>query len=456
MLNQQLLQYIQAARSHKISDGMIKGNLLKAGWKLHEVNAAFAHLGPAAKESPVVFGSVEMHAQPKVAVTRQQSAPVDAGPKVVLQNSTSHHNVPQEVVQKPNKGKWFVLFATFVLVVLGGAALFAYTHGARLVGFKPVLPSQVWEKFTQSGFPTVYATEFSMQYKDKGDFAEGEAAMGFPLTDLSISFSSKGFANTSQPELPLASQDIMYSYASGSFSMNSGFEYRMIGKKLYVNISKLPFYEGLMQSFAAKAGGTVKKPEWLYIDLAGSGTVTESKALGGAVSVFASPLYSLSVIQSHTFLGVEEVDGKQTAKFKVVVDTNKLMESFKSSLVSGSQLSAEDVDTIAAVVFDKLRIKDSIVWLSYDTGQVQKLGISANAPSLIAFLKSLMQTSNTASLPFAQQLQAFLSFDATVLINQTFYNIGKEEPVGAPPGAVDWKDLQTPGTTTTPSVLLPE
>ena len=401
-MNQDIINYIKEGRQHGMADIEIKQNLLNVGWDAGSVEESFAHLKAQESRTPVNKDE-DIKAE----------APPTAGPNLNF-HMASHmpENQPQQKFQPalnsslppgavPKSGSRFgkiVGLAIAGIVLLGGAGAAAYF-------FVYQSPERVWKKFSLASQEDIFSGNLKVTYKDSGELAS-EDLVGTALKDISLDVTSKVYSDV-KAQIPQSSAEMSYSFSSGNTSFSTGFEYRLIGKKLYMNVGDNPF---LGNMFTQMTGG--KKISWVVLDL----EELEKKAneqnpekANEIRQVFNDQLFGevkktwddATFVKMEKYLGREKINGKTTLHFANTLDKQAIKNTvnnivdrlIKATRDSGQEVKDEDANTIKTTVsalVDKLEVKQFETWIGATDFKIYKVSIKISAPSVISAVKTLM------------------------------------------------------------------
>ncbi len=404
-MNQDIINYIKEGRQHNLADIEIKQNLLNVGWDAGTVEESFAHLKAQENRSPVnrdedikpesPAGSgpnLNFHLSQHMQEQKPQAnvQPAAALPAIGLGGS------PQKSGSRMAKILGGVIAAVILLAGAGAAAYFYVYQN----------PERVWKKFSSTDQDKTFSGNLKISYKDTGAITP-EDSLGMTLKDISLDLTSKVYSDI-KADSPQSSAEMSYSFSSGNTSFSTGFEYRLIGKKLYMNVGSNPF---LVNMFAQLGKG--KQINWIVLDIAElekKADQENSEKANQLRQAFNDQLFGeiqktwndASFVKMDKYLGREKVNNKNTLHFANTLDKQAIKNTFGEivdRLVKAAKDSGENVDdstvntvktTVNALV-DKLEVKQFETWIGVTDFKIYKVSIKTSAPSVVSTIKTAFQ-----------------------------------------------------------------
>lgn len=401
-MNQDIINYIKEGRQHNLADIEIKQNLLNVGWDAGTVEESFAHLKaqenrtPVNKdedikpESPINNGpNLNFHLSQHVEEQKPQATAqaTTALPVMALGSS------PQKSGSRMAKVLGGVIAAVILLAGAGAAAYFFVYQN----------PERVWKKFSSTDQDKIFSGNLKISYKDTGAIAP-EDNLGMTLKDISLDLTSKVYSDL-KSETPQSSAEMSYTFSSGNTSFSTGFEYRLIGKKLYMNVGSNPF---LGNMFAQLGKG--KQINWVVLDLGELEKKANEESPDKANQlrqVFNNQLFGeiqktwndATFVKMDKYLGREKVNNKTTLHFANTLDKQAIKNTFgaiidrlvKATKDSGEQVDDSAVDTVKTTLnalVDKLEVKQFETWIGATDFKIYKVSIKTSAPSVVSAIKT--------------------------------------------------------------------
>lgn len=385
-MNQDVINYIKEARQHGLPDLEIKQNLLNAGWEAQIVEDGFAHLR-ANQNKPQA--NVDEDIKPAVEAKHEEPKHIESPPALgptALKSEIAWYKKPAAVV------------APLAIVVLAGGGFLFYK-------FVYANPGRIWKKFTELNAHKIFSSDFKFSYSDKGGVAP-EDLMGFSLKEIKLEFEGKAYTDTSDEKNPQSDSQLTYTFAGGNTSFSTGFEYRLLGKKIYFNVGNNPYLAMIFQAM-----GNNQPVDWAVLDLEEMEKRAKEEPGKDAAKYkeifspeFADELKKIwedaTFIKMEKYWGKETVNGKRVLRFSNKLDKEAIKTALMASLdktveaikKTGEQVKDEDVNTAKLVInaiVDKLEIKTFETWIELRDFRLYKSKIVLNAPSVISAIKTL-------------------------------------------------------------------
>ena len=424
-MQQELVDYIKAAKAQGLNDTIIKQNLSQAGWEVHEVDGAFLEVGKT--PGPEVHGDFGIEPSGASATI----LPGQSSFESITQNSSNY--VSPSV--KSKKWIWILVTVLVFLGIIGGGIAFAYSQGYRVVGMSVVKPMDVWQRFTQLGMPQIYSSSYFVEFSDKGEIKELEQALGFALKDPKLRIDAKDFSNSTGTRK--TETQGTYVFTNGGFSAGGGlasgeesrgdFDLRQIGHKVFIDISKLPFYESIKALFVSmKADESLLG--WLLFDLDKlSGNLQSNATDYEAIESEFRDSFDMSKIASNAVLaGSESINGTTALKYSVVIDKSKLASGLNKAMAK-QYADLPDAEKRVSELTSSLNVKDAFVWLDSD-GMPVKVRYVITTPSIISIVQSTMSGQKPTGT-------------AEIIVEQVFSGIGEDREVSEPEKYFDLSEL---------------
>lgn len=401
-MNQEIINYIKQAQKHGLSEIEIKKNLLDAGWEAQILEDSFAHLR-AAQNQP----SFNIDEDIKLSAQTSPAKPLANAIAAPAQRAQDQQPVDLQGFAKP---PWYktpaaLLVPLIILVLAGGAfAFYKYVYAN---------PDRVWKKYIDLTNEKTLSSDFKFSYQDQSENAT-DSLDSIPLKDIKLEFSGKAYADTTDPQNPQSESEVTYSFSSGNTSFSTGFEYKLIGKKFFMNIGSNPFLESAFASL-----GKGKKIEWVSLDL----DQLQKKMLEDSPqeaqkfneifnSQFGDELQKIwqdaRLVKMDKYLGMEKINGRTTLHFKNSLDKDavnavfsamldKLINAFKQT---GVDIKDDDITTAKSVInaiINKLEIKEFETWIGAKDFRLYKTRFKTNAPSVVSAVETLINSPRESS-----------------------------------------------------------
>ena len=464
-LNQELLDYIKAATEHGLPSSEIKHNLLNAGWesRVVEDNFSFFVASKVGKKPPGKYSEDALYSK---AMTGQPLSTASAEEQRQAQNFTDQPSGKK-------KHHWVLwTFLLLVLLALGGAGYYVYTYGYYT-------PSQLWNKFTQSGSSDIYSTKFTLNYNDDAQASDRtNQLLGLHLNNLNLKFNGSYYINSADPKNPESSAQVQYTFGSGTTNVSTGFEYRLKGQVMYLNIGSNPFLDLLTQSLTQSSGQS-KKLEWLKLDFEALQKSADAKDPTQAdietwtrlnkifTPEFKTQLEKLwqdtTLIKTTKVLGHEKLNNVQTLHFQNELDKKALENLFNAYVdklsdaynkTSPAELSASSsTDASLASPFEKIKPSDVALahklvngiidkiqiskfetWIGVKDFRLHKVIITSNAPSLLTAINEAAGPDSSAAsnptTPNARDSKRLADMRQMVSALELYYNDNSGYPEG--------------------------
>ena len=410
-MNQEIISYIQAARKEGLPDAEIKKNLLDAEWEAAMVEDNFTHL-KALEHRPQANKDEDFKAAPPIQASALSSKPLGLSQIMPSYNAPT---LPQAGVNPANnnagqsapfykKKKFWASLIIFILLAGGAAAAYVFVYAS---------PERVWKKFTELTQDKVLSSDFNFAYKDNSQATQDDL-LGLPISNIRLEIGGKAYADTSDKQNPQSSSEVSYSFASGNTSFSTGFEYKLIGKKLYLNVGNNPFLEGIVSSL-----GKGKKIQWVVLDIGeiekkageeSSEDLAKFKQIFNAQyteelkKIWEDAIF----VKMEKYLGRESVNNKRTLHFSNSLDKEAIKNTFTAILDkiinsfrdAGEEIKDEDVNSVKMVInalVDKLEVKQFETWIGAGDFKIYKVKIVTSAPSVMSALQSTMGSAQEKS-----------------------------------------------------------
>src|SRR3989344_5780133 len=388
-MNQEIISYIQAARKEGLPDAEIKKNLLDAEWEAAMVEDNFTHL-KALEHRPQANKDEDFKAAPPIQASALSSKPLGLSQIMPSYNAPT---LPQAGVNPANnnagqsapfykKKKFWASLIIFILLAGGAAAAYVFVYAS---------PERVWKKFTELTQDKVLSSDFNFAYKDNSQATQDDL-LGLPISNIRLEIGGKAYADTSDKQNPQSSSEVSYSFASGNTSFSTGFEYKLIGKKLYLNVGNNPFLEGIVSSL-----GKGKKIQWVVLDIGeiekkageeSSEDLAKFKQIFNAQyteelkKIWEDAIF----VKMEKYLGRESVNNKRTLHFSNSLDKEAIKNTFTAILDkiinsfrdAGEEIKDEDVNSVKMVInalVDKLEVKQFETWIGAGDFKIYKVKI---------------------------------------------------------------------------------
>ncbi len=364
--------------------------------------------------------------------------------------------------------KRVLLFAVIALVIFafGGLAYAQYT-GKYSISWLPVSSSKVWTKFQGQTVSKPIHANFNFNYTDKGSDVT-ESPFGGVLKNIKVAVGGKVYANGANSLDALQSESTLtYSLSSGNTSFSTGFEYRIVGQALYVNIGENPFLSGLMSTSSGVQDS--HKYDWIKVSLNPKDLAQLQEVGGGTadVSKLSDQRYwqdlvtewkKESFLETPTYIGKDKVHGVETLHYKTNIKKEKVRTALNNLI--DKLLGSEDKETQNTTraflngLIDKLEIQDMQIWVGRSDAEVYKIVFQSNAPSVASFAKAMEAESEKEMERYRQacgdyskpckpltsatitdrinSLLSALEFSANFNFDLEFFDYGKAQTVSAP------------------------
>jgi hypothetical protein len=338
-----------------------------------------------------------------------------------------------------NKIRHLSFVAVFILAMV---PLYAFGQGFSFPGSGQVSPHEIWNNAHKSNQPQAYRSEFSLDYADPGSFQDNEG-FGFSLERAKARIEGRGYFDGVNPNNPKMDASVKYLFSSGSSSLSDNIDLRMVNNNLYLKASRLP--SELFDQAALLN-------QWLKLGLDEQGELNS-----GFDHVLQEKIRKIweehQVINITDFAGWEEVNG--AASFHFAADLNKA--NVKKAMAETSKVIAEhfggimgeEVDGPTQYFFNKLlekvEIQELDIWVGARDGNIVKVHLVTNAPSIASvakvFVGSSMQSMDIydpdkEAKRQIDDLLGQIKFNATFSMDQT-YMYGVTQAVEEPAGAYD-------------------
>ncbi len=332
-MNQELLDYVITARAKGSDDVKIKEELLIAGWKEADLDQALATNIPTSPSSASEVASV----------------------------------IPKTFKERLKDKKLWESIVGLVLIVVAGAYFYmVYATG----------PQKVWDKLSfDNYFSNVqgwHKHELVLTYSDTSSEQKSESNAKIQADILFEKDKITGSGNIAAG----------YQFSGSEYSF-SGIEMRFLDNAAYINLKSIPFLFDYLKEYDG----------WLKVDSktakAATGTAEDQELVKEVLDI----LKQNKVVSSHKYLGKEDVLGKKTFRYSLVIDKQALIESYKQILEldknNTAKLSADDLKSIADGI---TRSEISIdLWLGVTDSEVYRVQAGIRMPD---FLKKSKAKSN--------------------------------------------------------------
>ncbi|MBI3231563.1 MAG: hypothetical protein HYZ51_00585 [Candidatus Doudnabacteria bacterium] len=402
-MSQEIIDYIKEAFGHGLHELEIKKNLLDAGWEAQMVEASLAHYKAQIRALPRNVDE-DIKKIPPEAQNRPQSPVQTTSPQTNLNENRLNS---QSLVQTPWYKRTATLIIPVIVLILAGGAFAFYT-------FVYASPSRVWKKFVESGHDKVLNSEFKFSYADNSPVAN-EDLTNFPFKNIKLELSGKAYVDTTDGENPQSSTEASYTFSSGTTAFTMGFEYKLIGKKFYLNVGNNPFLSNIL-TFMSKG----KQIEWVVLDLAElekKGQEEKSEDAEKFKQVFGDELLSefkkiweeAEFVKMGNYLGKEKINGKTILHFKNSLDKEVIKTTFhafadklvKAVRDTGTEVKNEDADLVKFAIselVEKINLKEFESWVGLTDSKLYKTKIKVSAPSAISAVKAMgLETARSKS-----------------------------------------------------------
>jgi hypothetical protein len=377
MMEQEVVDYILQAQKHGLSDFEIKQNLLNVGWEAGAVEESLVFA--KASENKSMSSMQDQHKgltpspiTPTLSANPQQfieQQPVTASPAPVLSDiSFQPNNANRRSVFKSP-----LLWIIVAVAILAGGGAFGYFN------YVQQNPAKIWNKFLVSKKPTTFKNDYSFSYNDNSASSTGAVGVTFSGTS-NIDFSDvNNLKSGGQFKADLK---------QGSINFNLNLGYLLLGKVLYVDISKVNEIKGFL-------GDNVS---WVKVDFDELQKYLNGKQISTNLSTAdqeklknqLTDIWSkANVIKLGTSSSKETLNGVAVYHLKPQFDTKNFNDAAISSLIAIQKsqststeavLTEQDKQTVTLLI-NKFQVKEFDIWVGQKDFLLYKVHLLTNAPT---------------------------------------------------------------------------
>lgn len=340
-MNQQLWDYVTAARTAGFDDQKIRGDLLAAGWKETDVNEILPNL------------EATTFVQSALAVDIAQPPSTDSP---VLDSKGTFF------LKKLKDPKIWGDIIGLLLIIAAGT----YFYTVKASG-----PEAVWNRFNLSdAFPTQDAW-----YKSVAEINYSETNV-----DQAVSANVNAeFIAGLQDNKEMAQGTIAVNYKYGGLNTSiDAIEFRLLDKTFYINVENIPF----VGEFAKDYDGWIKFDEAKLEKTIGTDSQQEKDIVDQALEI----LKANKVVDSHKYIAKEDVLGKKTHHFSVTIDREALIKSYEQITKLDKLVAAQITPEETKQITDFLNNLEASVelWLGTDDSKIYRVVVNVKMQGTLA------------------------------------------------------------------------
>ena len=323
-------------------------------------------------------------------------------------------------------------------------------------------PGKVWEKFTATTpQPTTASQTYAFAYKDNEKVSDAAAANPISAYFSNVGFSAKGnaYMNDLDATNPEGSASMQYSLSSGSTSFGSSMQLILKGQDIFINPGDNPLFASALSLLSPE-----KKVTWIKINAReiaeASQTATSSSPSINMSQQMAQYQTILSkhwgqLVMRDKNLGNETLRGVSTYHYSNTINKTELkqvMHEVMDYAIIQAQTtnpsSAEEIQSSKDLVYsvldsivDRMQITSLETWLGQQDARIYKVKLVSSVPSLASLVSNAtaMESEGTATSTTEEikKLMAAVSYNATLNVDEEFFDYGKIQEVKVPDNALD-------------------
>jgi hypothetical protein len=340
-------------------------------------------------------------------------------------------------------GKMLAQLGAVVLVVImfSGTALQAYAQSYSFPRSGPVSARDIWDNVYRNNAQAPQVSTFSLGYEDNASFTDNSGLL-FTVRDTKAYINGNGYFEDVESDNPKIDAKVNYIFSTADVITAGSLGIKAVNQNLYLqtNNTALLSYFGLPSS----SNG------WVKFGLNELNQEETPDPFG--FNSLQDPLVQQKIEKiwsdNHVFdirnlVGLEEVKGALAFHFKLDLNKQATTKAITETMAVISEQLGQPTDdenfdlakTIVARLVKKIKIQELDVWVGVGDGNVRKIHLVSNAPSLASILKTIsseagLETDDNSIDRIINKIE----FSARFTMDETIVYGARqsiEEPVGA-------------------------